>query len=63
MTKLEIQAIQCLPEQFVRDGTAVATATNANGHKWVVVINPMFAPWTYSESKKTWEPMMFTVAD
>jgi hypothetical protein len=50
MTKLEIQSIQTLPEEFVRDGTVVATCG-----KYIVAINPIWPPMIYENGQ--WRPM------
>lgn len=54
MTKEEIEVIQKLPAEFVKDGTQLCQ------HKqfWIVV-NPDIPPWKTDDAGKTWTPLKF----
>lgn len=52
MTKLELEAIRALPEEWVRDGTGVLTV----GGK-VIAMNSVYLPVVYDSELKSWSQL------
>lgn len=52
MSKLELQAIRDLPDEYIRDGTEVITFNESP-----VVLNPKLVPMIYSIGSGTWRPL------
>jgi hypothetical protein len=61
MTKLEIQAIRALPEEYVRDGTGIHPVVRAGAPlvdrqtNYLVAMNPALPPILFKEG--SWQPV------
>lgn len=55
MTKLELEALRCLPRLYVRDGTQVCLWSPPQLYPMVIAIHTQLPPIAYHSKGKKWK--------